>query len=66
MVALEKEQIDFKFANQKYEQGVISKLDLMQKNEVLLSTQKLAISEDINTYISQISLYKATAGAKLN
>ena len=64
LTALDKEKTDFKFANQKYEQGVISKLDLMQKNEVLLSTQKLVVSEDINTYISQISLYKATAGAK--
>ena len=65
MEALSKEKTDYKFANDKYEQGVISKLDLMQKNEVLLNTQKLAVSEDINTYINQISLYKATAAAKL-
>ena len=63
--ALSKEREDYKFAQDKYNEGVISKLDLMQKNEVLLSTQKLAVSENINTYINQISLYKATAAAKL-
>ena len=66
MNALEKEQQDFKLANEKYKQGVISKLDLIQKNEVLLGTQKLAVSENINTFIDQISLYKSTAGAKLH
>ena len=65
MEALSKEKADYKFANDKYNQGIISKLDLMQKNEVLLSTQKLAVSENINTYINQISLYKATAASKL-
>ena len=65
MTALSNEQKDYKLAQEKYKEGIISKLDLMQKNEVLLSTQKLAVSEDINTYINQISLYKATAGAKL-
>lgn len=63
--ALEKEQIDYKLAEQKYEQGVISKLDLIQKNEILLSTQKMTVSENINTYINQIGLYKATAAAEL-
>ena len=63
--ALSKEKTDYKFANDKYNQGVISKLELIQKNEVLLSTQKLAVSENINTYINQISLYKATAASKL-
>ena len=63
--ALLKEKADYKFANDKYNQGIISKLELLQKNEVLLSTQKLAVSENMNTYINQISLYKAIAGAKL-
>ena len=62
--ALEKEQTDYKFAQDKYNEGVISKLDLIQKNEVLLTTQKLAVSENMNTYINQIGLYKATAAAK--
>ena len=34
--ALSKEQTDYKFAQQKFNEGIISKLDLMQKNEVLL------------------------------
>ena len=63
MTALEKEQTDYKFAQDKFNEGVISKLDLIQKNEVLLTTQKLAVSENMNTYINQISLYKSTAGA---
>ena len=63
MSALEKEQTDYEFAQDKFNEGVISKLDLMQKNEVLLTTQKLAVSENMNTYVNQISLYKATAGA---
>ena len=62
--AYENEKKDFKLAQDKYNQGVISKLDLTQKDEVLLSTQRLTVSENINTYISQISLYKATAGGK--
>lgn len=64
LAAYNNEKTDFKFTNDKYNQGVISKLDLKQKEEVLLSTQKLVVSDNIDTYISQIGLYKATAGAK--
>ena len=63
MTALEKEQTDYKFSQDKFKEGIISKLDLIQKKEVLLTTQKLAVSENMNTYINQISLYKSTAGA---
>ena len=65
MTALEKEKTDYNLAKIKYDEGVISKLDLIQKNEVLLSTQKLAVAENMNTYINQISLYKAIAAANL-
>ena len=65
LTALNNEEKDYKLSQDKYNEGVISKLDLIQKNEVLLSTQKLAVSENINTFISQISLYKATAGGKI-
>ena len=51
LTALKNEQLDYKLAQQKYNEGVISKLDLTQKNEVLLTTQKLAVSENINTFI---------------
>lgn len=63
LTALEKEMTDYKFAQDKYKEGIISKLDLIQKNEVLLTTQKLAVSENMNTYVNQISLYKATGAA---
>ena len=56
------EKTDYKYAEDCYKEGVISYLDLIQKREVLLSTQKLTVSSDIDKNISQISLYKATAG----
>lgn len=62
LYALDKEIIDYNMSKDKFDQGVISKLDLIQKNEILLSTQKLAVSENINLLINHISLYKATAG----
>ena len=65
LAALDKEKTDYNFSKAKYDEGVISKLDLIQKNEVLLTTQKLAVAENMNTYINQISLYKATAAANL-
>lgn len=63
--ALQMEQKDFKFTQDKYNQGVISYLDLLQKKETLLDIQKLVASSKIDCYVNQISLYKAVAGADL-
>lgn len=59
------EQKDFYFTELKFEEGVISKLDLLQKRETLLSTQKLVTTDTINYFINQIGLYKAVAGADI-
>lgn len=59
--ALKMEETDFAFSQNKYNEGVISYLNLLEKKEALLSTKKLAVSANIDSYIKQISLYKATA-----
>lgn len=61
---LEMEKQDFQFTNLRYNQGVISKLDLLQKQENLLVMNKLVATNKVNCYIDQIGLYKAT-GAKI-
>lgn len=58
------EEKKYDYARQKYDKGITSNLDLIQAKEVLLSTEKLAVSSNIDKYVSHISLYKATA-AKL-
>ncbi len=56
------EQSDFSYTELKFKEGIISKLDLLQKEENLLSTQKLVVSDRIDYFINQIGLYKAVAG----
>lgn len=56
------EQKDFYYTGLKYKEGIISNLDLLQKNESLLTTEKLVTSDKISFFIDQIGLYKATAG----
>ena len=63
--ALNMEQKDFGFSQDKYDEGIISYLDLIQKREMLLSTEKMTADSDINVLINQISLYKATAASNL-
>ena len=58
----EKEQKDFGFTKNKFNEGVISKLDVLQKEEVLLSVKKLVVSSKIDVISSEISLYKALGG----
>lgn len=58
------EQKDYKYSTYKYEEGLISYLDLLQKQENLLTLNKLVVSNKIDCQIDNISLYKAT-GAKL-
>lgn len=54
---------DFGLTEKKYEQGVVSKLDLAQMKENLLSVQKLVASNTLDCMIDSINIYKAT-GAK--
>ena len=46
----------------KYSDGLISKLDLLQQKETLLTMNKMVVNSRIDYFINQISLYKATAG----
>ena len=56
------EKQDFYYTNLKYKEGIISNLDLLQKKEALLVTEKLVTSDKTAFFIDQISLYKAVAG----
>lgn len=59
------EKKDFVFTQEKYNHGVISYLDLLQKKENLLDIEKLVTNNKMNCYVNQIGLYKAIAGADL-
>lgn len=63
--SLDAENSDYYYTELKYKEGIISNLDLLQKKEALLTTQKLEASDKISYFISQIGLYKATAGADI-
>ena len=58
------EQEDFKYSTHKYDEGLISYLDLLQRRENLLTINKLVVSNKLDCNIDYIGLYKAT-GAKL-
>lgn len=53
---------DYNYMEKRYEQGVISNLDLLQQKETLLVLNKAVISGKTDCYIDQISLYKAVGG----
>ncbi len=53
------------FYKNRYDKGIISKLDLAQSEENLLTVNKLAVNQQIDCYIDYIGLYKA-AGSKIN
>ena len=55
---LEKE--DFGYSTNKYNQGTISKLDLVQVKENVLFTDKMVVNDKINCLVNYIGLYKAT------
>ncbi len=61
---LKLEEKDFGYTTAKYNQGLISYLDLLQKKENLLSLNKQVVSDKLNCNIDYIGLYKAT-GAKI-
>lgn len=54
------ENQDFGLTQLKYEQGVISKLDLCQMKENLLVIERLVASNTLDCRIDEINLYKAT------
>ncbi|MCM1338657.1 MAG: TolC family protein [Muribaculaceae bacterium] len=54
------ERQDFGFSTQKYNQGTISKLDLIQVKENVLYTDKMVVNDKINCLVNYIGLYKAT------
>ncbi len=58
------ENQDFGYTQQRYKQGVISKLDMIQMQENLLSVNQLVANTTGSCYVDYISLYKAV-GSKL-
>lgn len=54
------EKDDYKYNELKYNQGTISKLDLIQYQENLLSIEKLVAQQKVECMADAISLYKAT------
>lgn len=56
------EKQDFKYTQLRYKEGIISNLDVLQKQENLLVMNKLLASNKIDCLIDQISLYKAVGG----
>lgn len=61
---LKLETEDFGFTQQRYDAGIISKLDLIQMKESLLTVNQLVASSTVDCYVDYISLYKAV-GSKL-
>lgn len=55
---------DFAYTEMKYNQGIISKLDLIQKQENLLVMDKLLTQNKVEFMVDNIGLYKAT-GTKI-
>lgn len=56
------QKADYNYMKKRYEQGVISNLDLLQQKETLLVLNKMVASSKTECFIDQISLYKAVGG----
>lgn len=56
------EKADFRYTQSRYNQGVISNLDLLQKKENLLVMEKLVSLSKTDCLIDYIGLYKAVGG----
>lgn len=54
------EKSDYKYNEKKFNQGTISKLDLIQYQENLLTIEKLVAQQKVECMTDAISLYKAT------
>ena len=50
----------FDLTQLKYNEGVASRLDLMQREENLMNINQMVVNEKMNCYLDYISLYKAT------
>ncbi len=61
--SLEMQKADFKYMQSRYNQGIISGLDLLQQKENILVQRKIVAASKTDCYIDQISLYKALGGA---
>ena len=55
------EQKDFKLTEQKYEQGVIAKLDIDQQKENLLNVQRMVYNTEFDCMVDYINFYKSVA-----
>ena len=58
------EAAEFDYNQQKYDEGVISKLDLIQNKENLLMMDKLVAKNKVDCFVDYIGLYKSV-GSKL-
>ncbi|MBP3923683.1 efflux transporter outer membrane subunit [bacterium] len=58
------ERADFGYSQDKFNQGIISKLDLIQVKENLMVIDKAVAGQQVNCYVDYIGLYKA-AGSKI-
>jgi len=58
------EREDFGYSTNRYNEGTISKLDLVQVKENVLYTDQQVVNDKINCLVNYIGLYKAT-GSKL-
>lgn len=56
------QKADFKYMQMRYDQGIMSGLDLLQQKESLLVIDKMVAASKTDCYIDQISLYKAVGG----
>ena len=54
------EKADYKYNENKFDEGTISKLDLIQYQENLLTIEKLVAQQKVECVTDAISLYKAT------
>ncbi len=60
--SLDMQRADYKYMQKRYEQGIISGLDLLQQKENLLALDKMVVASKTECFIDQISLYKAVGG----
>lgn len=60
--SLDMQKADYKYMQARYNQGIISGLDLLQQKENLLVIDKMVASSKNDCYIDQINLYKAVGG----
>lgn len=54
------EKADYKYNEHKFNEGTISKLDLIQYHENLLTIDKLVAQQKVECMVDAIGLYKAT------